>query len=292
MLIQHGVIDAAALDDALARQQGRHPIASELYTLGYATERALCAALSAQTGWPAIVLDESTNGDAVLIGRESMHQEPHLETIVPAGDHEDREAQRALAEEAARNIERDDELPSEEPGASMTLSGDWQVNTLTTTRTHDDLVEERTTIISAELDRGDAADRRDGRLPRALVVDPDAGSRVHLVSILERSGYECHAAATGPQAVDLMQATFFELVFGDIATPELDGLRMCRAIYLLPISYLPRPACPGSSRRRDRATRGARAGSRRAWSRGRRGASHPRPARPSPPPRAGRDRRV
>ena len=60
LLIAQGVIDASALNDALARQSGRHPVASELYALGYATERQLCTALSAQTGWPAIVFDEST----------------------------------------------------------------------------------------------------------------------------------------------------------------------------------------------------------------------------------------
>ena len=59
ILIQQGVIDAAGLSDALARQSGRHPIASELYMLGYASERELATALSSQTGWPAIVLDES-----------------------------------------------------------------------------------------------------------------------------------------------------------------------------------------------------------------------------------------
>ncbi|HTL35947.1 MAG TPA: hypothetical protein VL326_22610, partial [Kofleriaceae bacterium] len=60
LLISQGVIDAGALSDALARQSGRHPVASELYVLGYASERQLCGALSVQTGWPAIVLDEST----------------------------------------------------------------------------------------------------------------------------------------------------------------------------------------------------------------------------------------
>src|SRR4029079_16086092 len=54
-----GVIDASALSDALAHQSGRHPVASELYALGYASERQLCTALSAQTGWAGIVLDES-----------------------------------------------------------------------------------------------------------------------------------------------------------------------------------------------------------------------------------------
>ncbi len=59
LLIAQGAIDAGALSDALARQSGRHPVASELYVLGYATERQLCTALSLQTGWPAVVLDES-----------------------------------------------------------------------------------------------------------------------------------------------------------------------------------------------------------------------------------------
>jgi CheY-like chemotaxis protein len=59
LLIAQGAIDAGALSDALARQSGRHPVASELYVLGYATERQLCTALSVQTGWPAVVLDES-----------------------------------------------------------------------------------------------------------------------------------------------------------------------------------------------------------------------------------------
>ena len=64
------MIDGNGLSDALARQGGRHPVASELYALGYASERQLCEALVAQTGWPAIVLDESTLELAVL-GRVS-----------------------------------------------------------------------------------------------------------------------------------------------------------------------------------------------------------------------------
>ena len=55
LLISQGAIDAGALSDALARQSGRHPVASELYVMGYASERQLCSALSVQTGWPAIV---------------------------------------------------------------------------------------------------------------------------------------------------------------------------------------------------------------------------------------------
>jgi len=61
LLIQQGVIDASALSDALARQSGRHPVASELYALGYASERQLCPALSLKDGWVGIVPAE-TNG--------------------------------------------------------------------------------------------------------------------------------------------------------------------------------------------------------------------------------------
>ena len=211
ILIQSGVIDASALSDALARQSGRHPVASEIYALGYASERQLCTALSSQTGWPAIVLDESTirlevlehvslewarifsaiivyedqntlivaaarpedaivparelgaargknvelrialditlsrtirvafrmwkQGERYLSGPEADRAKPGLAMVHPdGGEDEHRRAQRALAEEAARNIERREDLPedhlsSSTPGLSST--GDWQSTTLT-----------------------------------------------------------------------------------------------------------------------------------------------------------------
>jgi CheY-like chemotaxis protein len=305
ILISSGVIDATALADALARQSGRHPVASELYALGYATERELCTALTAQTGWASIVLDESAiqlgvlahvslewarvcnalpvyedastiviaaarpddaivaarelatargktiellialditlartvrlafkraqQGEALLAGRDIEHPGAYIATVHPENiAAEDRDAQRALAEEAARAV---DDLPSEDLNPNLTLTGDWQVNTVTqTSALLEGEVEERTMVVSEELDRGEEADRTAGRTARILVVDPEASSRMSLVAELERLGYECQAAASGPQAVDLMQAMYFDLVFGDIATPELDGLRMCRAI--------------------------------------------------------------
>lgn len=305
ILILQGVIDAGALSDALARQSGRHPLASELYTLGYASERQLCMALSAQTGWPGIVLDESVirldvleyvslewarifsalvvyedaqtlviaaarpedaivparelgatrgkkvelriavditlartirvafakwkTGELFLAGPEAERSGPYIAVVHPErDDDEQRRAQRALAEEAARNIERNDELPSEENIGSST--GDWQVTDSTTsTGVDDDDHEERTGVIADELDRGEAPAGGSGRM-RALVVDPDPPSRIHMVAQLEELGYECQAAATGAQALQLLGALYFELVFADIAMPELDGLRLCRAI--------------------------------------------------------------
>jgi len=310
LLIQQGVIDASSLSDALARQGGRHPVASELYALGYASERQLAMALSAQTGWSGIVLDESTIrldvleyvslewarifsalvvyedattlivaaarpedaivparelgagrgkqvelrialdvtlartirvafkrwkvGELYLVGPESTRPSAHLAVVHPDGGDQDehRRAQRALAEEAARAIEHADDLPSEDSAAaSTTLTGDWQVNTITTTNAADNArFEERTLIIAEELDRGiDDGGSHSGRT-RALIVDPDPPGRIQLVSELERLGYECQAVGQGAQAIDLLSQISFDLVFADIATPELDGLRMCRAI--------------------------------------------------------------
>jgi CheY-like chemotaxis protein len=309
ILVMQGVIDASALADALAHQNARHPVASELYILGYASERQLCMALSAQTGWPGIVLDESVirldvleyvspewakelsalivyedaqtlviaaarpedaivpvrelaaargkavelrialdvtlartirvafarwkTGELFLAGAEADRSGPYIAVVHPDRDDDDhRRAQRALAEEAARNIERDDELPSEESGAAST--GDWQLSsstTMTTTAGVDEVddQQERTGVIAVALDRGDEPDTHTG-LVRALVVDPDPPNRIQMVAQLEELGYECQAASTGEQALALLGSLYFELVFADIAMPELDGLRLCRAI--------------------------------------------------------------
>jgi CheY-like chemotaxis protein len=307
ILVLQGVIDASALSDALAHQSGRHPVASELYILGYASERQLCMALSAQTGWPGIVLDESVirldvleyvslewarlfsalvvhedaqtlviaaarpedaiaparelgtargknvelrialditlartirvafakwkAGELFLAGHEADRAGPYIAVVhADREDDEPRRAQRALAEEAARNIERNDELPSEESAGGVTSTGDWQIPTSTSGNGLDDLPsEERTMELIAELDRGEEPDTHSGRV-RALIVDPDPPNRMHMVAQLEELGYECQAAATGAQAIELLGGLYFELVFADIATPELDGLRLCRAI--------------------------------------------------------------
>ena len=276
--------------------------------LGYASERQLCLALSAQTGWPGIVLDESVirldvleyvsldwarifaalvvyedaqtlvfaaarpedavaparelaasrgknvelrialditlartlrvafsrwqTGELFLAGPEADRSGPYLAVVHPdRDDDEHRRAQRALAEDAARNIERDDELPSEESVGGATSTGDWQVSLSNTSVGVAELErEERTMEIAAELDRGnEEPDTHRGRL-RALVVDPDPPNRIQMVSLLEQLAYECQAAPTGMQALSLLSSLYFDIVFADIATPELDGLRLCRAI--------------------------------------------------------------
>jgi CheY-like chemotaxis protein len=311
LLIAQGAIDAGALSDALARQSGRHPLASELYMLGYASERQLCAALSTQTGWPAIVLDESTirldvlehvsiewarifsalvvheddrmivvaaarpedaivparelstarsknvelrialdvtlartirlgfkkwkAGEQYLIGAEVDRPKTgsYLAIVHPDGaEDEHRLAQRALAEDAARNIEADDELPSEDSGSgSLSAHGDW-FNTTTTTSAQVDspLAEERTQIIAADLDRlADETPVNTERV-RALVVDPDPSGQKQMSEELTKLGWDCQIAMSGAQAIDMLTHVPFELVFADVATPEVDGLQLCRAI--------------------------------------------------------------
>jgi CheY-like chemotaxis protein len=315
LLIAQGVIDAGALSDALSRQSGRHPVASELYVMGYASERQLVSALSVQTGWPAIVLDESQirldvlehvsiewarifnalvvheddrslvvaaarpedaivparelgssrgkavelrialdvtlartirvafrkwkEGEQYLAGSEvgKARKGAHLAIVQPdSGEDEHRLAQRALAEDAARNIVSSEELPSEEIGGpSSTLSGatgDWNLNTVTATSDSDNnpLVEEQTSLIASDLDNRQPDATANGVGHRALVVDPDPPGRIQLVSELEKLGWQCQAATSGTQAVQLLAQIPFELVFADVASSEIDGLQLCRAI--------------------------------------------------------------
>jgi CheY-like chemotaxis protein len=111
-------------------------------------------------------------------------------------------------------------------GSFSGVTGDWHATTLTTEVQPD---EESTLVIALQFDNAEeVAEQPIAR--RALVVDPDPAGRIHLVAELERLGYECQAASTGMQAVDLLSGPAFEIVFADIATTELDGLRMCRAI--------------------------------------------------------------
>ena len=314
LLIAQGAIDAGALSDALARQSGRHPVASELYVLGYCSERQLAAALSVQTGWPAIVLDESQirldvlehvsiewsrifsalvvyeddrtivvaaarpedaivparelgtsrgkavelrialditlartirvafrnwkNGDTYLIGPEveKRHKGPFLAIVQPdSGPAEDehRLAQRALAEDAARNIlESKADLPPDDHPASSTGTGDWHVSQMTTTTESETnpLLDERTQVIAADLDRVSEDTLPTSEHNRALVVDPDPPGRLQLVSELEKLGWACQSATNGAQAVDLLSHLRFDLVFADVAAGEIDGLQLCRAI--------------------------------------------------------------
>ena len=109
-------------------------------------------------------------GDKFLVGTETIARTAYLAVVHPtAREDEARQAQRALAEDAARAIEADDELPS-----ASTLTGDWQVSTVSTTDDH--AFAERTALIAADFDRYEDETDSGGKL-RALVIDHDPPGR-------------------------------------------------------------------------------------------------------------------
>ncbi len=68
ILITRGVVSADDIEDLLAAQSQRQRLASSCLAHQLASEKALAAALSEQTGWPAVVLEESIIETSVLEG--------------------------------------------------------------------------------------------------------------------------------------------------------------------------------------------------------------------------------
>jgi two-component system nitrogen regulation response regulator NtrX len=62
--------------------------------------------------------------------------------------------------------------------------------------------------------------------PRILVVDDEPGIREAMRMILEYEGYDCLLAATGPEALGLVEREEPAVVFLDIKMPGMDGLEV------------------------------------------------------------------
>ena len=59
-----------------------------------------------------------------------------------------------------------------------------------------------------------------------LVVDDEAPLRSVLSHALEKSGYECITAASGMEALELLEVNEVPVVFSDIRMPEMDGVTL------------------------------------------------------------------
>ena len=68
-----------------------------------------------------------------------------------------------------------------------------------------------------------------GRAIKLLIVDDEEIMRTFLNEVLREEGYEIQLAASGREAVDILNASAFDIVLTDIVMPELDGLGVVAA---------------------------------------------------------------
>lgn len=69
---------------------------------------------------------------------------------------------------------------------------------------------------------------------KTLVVEDDASIRTLLQKTLVARGHDVTAVASGTEAWELLQETFFPIVLLDWMLPDLDGLEVCKRLRTLP----------------------------------------------------------
>ncbi|EIC19643.1 histidine kinase,Response regulator receiver domain protein,histidine kinase [Thiorhodovibrio frisius] len=69
-----------------------------------------------------------------------------------------------------------------------------------------------------------------GKLLRALVVDDEPINANLLCRILEKLGHSPETACNGRQALEMLSAQRFDVVFMDVSMPEMDGIKATRLI--------------------------------------------------------------
>jgi len=65
---------------------------------------------------------------------------------------------------------------------------------------------------------------------RILVVDDDELVLVALVELISPKGFTVSTALSGPQALEKIEKTHFDLLILDIIMPQMDGYELCRKI--------------------------------------------------------------
>jgi CheY-like chemotaxis protein len=71
--------------------------------------------------------------------------------------------------------------------------------------------------------RNEAQPPRNPRLNRVLIVDDCDDAAWALASLLQSCGHEVHVAHTGQRALELAELLHPEVIFLDLAMPEMDG---------------------------------------------------------------------
>lgn len=63
---------------------------------------------------------------------------------------------------------------------------------------------------------------------RVLLAEDDEAMRTYLARALERNGYDVSTAATGLEALTLVESGTFDLLLTDIVMPEMDGIELAQ----------------------------------------------------------------
>lgn len=66
--------------------------------------------------------------------------------------------------------------------------------------------------------------------PKILIVDDEPSMREFLAILLDKNGYAARAAASGAEALALLQQRHFDLIISDIRMPDLSGLALLENI--------------------------------------------------------------
>lgn len=68
---------------------------------------------------------------------------------------------------------------------------------------------------------------------RVLIIEDEASLRQTLTRILRQAGCDVTAAATGPEALQRLTTSSYDLAYLDIHLPEMDGLQVLRELHKL-----------------------------------------------------------
>jgi len=82
--------------------------------------------------------------------------------------------------------------------------------------------------------RGGESSPRFTRGKKIVVVEDSEDSRELLCEFLKRAGYDCHAADSGPGALELIERERPDIALLDVGLPEMDGFEVARRVRKTP----------------------------------------------------------